>query len=99
MGWQIFSLANFSTKGMIGNPFSLYSGSIGDGARHVRILNIRGLKEFFEINGLMVENIRGAGYYPLPAALGDIDVTHSAFITFKIRKMKDNNNFNALMPN
>ena len=89
MGWQIFSLTNFSSKKQgIGNPFSLHRDDGVDLAswNHVRIYNIRGLKEYFEAFGFVVEQIKGAGYFPLPAILGNVDKTHSHFMTFKIRK-------------
>jgi SAM-dependent methyltransferase len=89
MGWQIFSLTNFSNRKYgIGNPFALHRG---DGAElaswnHVRIYNIRGLKEYFEVFGFEVEAIKGAGYFPLPANFGNFDKTHCHFMTFKLRK-------------
>lgn len=89
LGWQIFSLTNFSNKKQgIGNPFALHKGSPGAGSwNHVRIYNIRGLKEYFEAYGFFVEGIHGAGYFPFPASFGDIDKIHCHFMTFKIRKI------------
>ena len=88
MGWQIFSLTNFSKyRNGIGNPLSLNSDSKGYSSwNHVRIWNIRGLKEYFELLGFEVIKISGAGYFPLPAVFGKFDVTHSHFITYKIEK-------------
>ncbi|MFA5128299.1 MAG: class I SAM-dependent methyltransferase [Patescibacteria group bacterium] len=90
MGWQIFSLTNFSgQKRGIGNPFALRHGN-SDGLKswtHIRIYNIRGLKEYFESYNFKVEEIRGAGYFPFPAFFGNFDKTHSHFMTFKIRKI------------
>ena len=89
MGWQIFSLTNFSNKKQgIGNPFSLHRNDIPnlESWNHVRIYNIRGLKEYFEVFGFKVEEIKGAGYFPLPSGIGNIDKTHCHFMTFKIRK-------------
>lgn len=88
LGWQIFSLTNFSNiKQGIGNPLSLHKGKEGLGSwNHVRIYNYRGLKEYFEAVGFVVEEIRGAGYFPLPAFLGNVDTVHSHFITFRIKK-------------
>lgn len=89
LGWQIFSLTNFSNKGQgIGNPLALHKNTTQalSSWQHVRIYNIRGLKEYFELYGFTVETIAGAGYFPLPAILGKLDSTHSHFITFKIRK-------------
>jgi len=90
MGWQIFSLTNFSNKKQgIGNPFSLHRDDIPnlESWNHVRIYNIRGLKEYFEAFGFKVEEIRGAGYFPLASALGNMDKTHCHFMTFKVRKV------------
>ncbi|MBI4036871.1 class I SAM-dependent methyltransferase [Candidatus Daviesbacteria bacterium] len=89
MGWQIFSLTNTSSKMWgLGNPLSFYKQVVPhpSARNHVRIYNIRGLKELFEAYGFKVEKISGAGYFPLPAFLGNIDPTHCHFMTFKIRK-------------
>jgi len=90
MGWQIFSLTNFSSKKQgIGNPFALHrdGGEAHlDSWNHVRIYNIRGLKEYFGTCGFIAESIKGVGYYPFPASIGNIDKTHCHFMTFKIRK-------------
>lgn len=89
MGWQIFSLTNISDRKQgIGNPLALHKGfRLFPGTmKHIRIFNIYGLKEYFETFGFRVEKIKGAGYFPFPAWVGNIDKTHSHFITFKIRK-------------
>jgi 2-polyprenyl-3-methyl-5-hydroxy-6-metoxy-1,4-benzoquinol methylase len=91
MGWQIFSLTNFSSKKRsIGNPYSIHreEGVDLNSWQHVRIYNIFGLKEYFESYGFKVEKIMGAGYFPFPASFGKWDIIHSHFITFKIRKVK-----------
>lgn len=90
MGWQIFSLTNFSSKKQgIGNPFALHRDDKAhlESWNHMRIYNIRGLKEYLEVFGFKIDKIRGAGYFPLPSFLGDIDKTHCHFMTFKIRKI------------
>jgi len=90
MGWQIFSLTNISNKRQgIGNPFSLHRDDISnlESWNHIRIYNIRGLKEYFEIFGFRVDKIKGAGYFPLPPNFGNIDKIHSHFVAFKIRKI------------
>jgi len=89
MGWQIFSLTNFSSKKQgIGNPFSLHRNAdvYLDSWNHIRIYNIRGLKEYFEAFGFKIKAISGAGYFPLPGFIGNIDKTHCHFMTFKIKK-------------
>lgn len=91
MGWQIFSLTNFSRKKWgLGNPLALHRGEKGEFHfwTHKTILNIRGLKELFNLYNFKVEAVKGAGYFPLPSILGNIDKTHSHFLTFKIRKKK-----------
>lgn len=100
MGWQIFSLTNFSSNvPSVGNPLSMHRNSSNVKSRpndyscerswnHIRILNFFGLKEYFERCGFMVEKIYGAGYYPFPAYFGNIDKIHSHFITFKLRKIR-----------
>ncbi|HUS50753.1 MAG TPA: methyltransferase domain-containing protein [Candidatus Paceibacterota bacterium] len=90
MGWQIFSLTNFSSKKQgIGNPFALHRDDFPnlESWNHVRIYNIRGLNEYFEVFGFKVEKIKGSGYFPLSAELGNIDKTHCHFMTFKVRKI------------
>lgn len=89
MGWQIFSLTNISNKRQgIGNPFSLHRGDHSglESWNHIRIYNIRGLREYLEVFGFKIEKIQGAGYFPLPSVLGNIDKIHSHFIAFKVRK-------------
>ena len=93
MGWQIFSLTNFSSKKQgIGNPLALHGSDANINAdfsswNHIRIYNIRGLKEYFEVFDFKVKEIRGAGYFPLLGVLGDIDKTHCHFMTFKVEKI------------
>jgi len=89
MGWQIFSLTNFSSKKQgIGNPLALHRNEEKKLAtwKHIRIYNIKGLKEYFEVFGFNISKIKGAGYFPLPAIIGNFDKTHCHFMTFKIRK-------------
>lgn len=90
MGWQIFSLTNFSNKKKgIGNPLALHKDSNTglESWNHIRIYNIRGLKEYFEAFGFKIKEIKGAGYFPLPGVLGELDKTHCHFVTFKIKKI------------
>jgi SAM-dependent methyltransferase len=90
MGWQMFSLTNFSSmKRGIGNPLAIHRADEVDEAswNHVRIYNIRGLKEYFESFGFAVEEIKGAGYFSLPGYLATVDKTHCHFMTFKVRKL------------
>ena len=89
MGWQIFSLTNFSNKKQgIGNPLAIHRDCQFDWDtwNHVRIYNIRGLKEYCEAFGFVIEKTKGSGYFPFPASWGNVDKAHSHFITLKIRK-------------
>ena len=90
MGWQIFSLTNFSSRKQgIGNPLALHRDDKVKlkSWNHIRIYNIRGLKEYFKVFGFRVSKIKGAGYFPLPSILGNIDKTHCHFMTFRIIKL------------
>jgi SAM-dependent methyltransferase len=90
MGWQIFSLTNFSAKKLgLGNPWAIHRNDGPNLAswNHVRIYNIRGLKEYFKAYGFKISKIKGAGYFPLPSILGNIDKTHCHFMAFKVRKI------------
>ena len=89
MGWQIFSLTNVSGKmAGLGNPCAIQRGNEPFSATwtHKTIFNYRGLIEMFEVHGFREVIVKGAGYFPLPARLGTIDVRHSAFITVGARK-------------
>lgn len=84
MGWQIFSLTNFSRlTGGVGNPIALHRGqAVAWGSwTHKIIFNYRGLCEFLQLHGFSDVKIKGAGYYPLPAFFGRLDPRHSHFIT------------------
>lgn len=89
MGWQIFSLTNVSEKmSGLGNPCALHRGKppyMGTWT-HKTIFSYRGLIEMFKAHGFRDVTVRGAGYFPLPARLGTLDVRHSAFITVCARK-------------
>jgi ubiquinone/menaquinone biosynthesis C-methylase UbiE len=89
MGWQIFSLTNISARRLgIGNPLAMFRlqkiryASFG----HMRVYNFYGLKEYLEVMGFTVERIAGAGYFPFPNWMGNVDRVHAHFITFKVRK-------------
>ena len=89
MGWQIFSLTNVSGKiAGLGNPCAIQRGNKPFSATwtHKTIFNYRGLIEMFAVHGFRDITVKGAGYFPLPARLGAIDVRHSAFITIGARK-------------
>lgn len=94
MGWQIFSLTNVSGRmAGLGNPFAIQRGSepFSTTWTHKTIFNYRGLIEMFEVHGFRGVSVKGAGYFPLPAKLGRIDVRHSAFITIGAYKPSADN--------
>lgn len=90
MGWQIFSLTNLSGKKLgIGNPLAVHRGQ-SDHLKswtHKVIFNYRGLLEFCEAHGFVVEKVIGSGYYPLFSALGKWDPRHAHFLAIRIRKV------------
>ena len=89
MGWQIFSLTNVSgLSRSVGNPMALHSGEpvVPTSWTHKTIFNYRGLIELIRVHGLEVVEVKGAGYYPLPASVGRLDVRHSHFIAVKAVK-------------
>lgn len=89
MGWQIFSLTNISNRILgVGNPIALHRGErvTDKNMNHIRVYNWTGLKELLEIQGFKVKKVKGAGYYPFPAVIGNLDKLHSHFMTFKVQK-------------
>ena len=88
-GWQMFSSTNLSGVRLgIGNPLAVHRGE-SDHVKtwtHKVLFSARGLREFFEAHGFEIVALRGAGYHPLPAWLGQWDVSHSHFITILARK-------------
>jgi SAM-dependent methyltransferase len=84
LGWQAFSITNISDRRSgIGNPIALTRDrEPGDkGWQHLRIFSYRGLKELFEAHGFVDVEVLGAGYYPLPTKVANVDPRHAAFIT------------------
>lgn len=90
MGWQIFSLTSVSVRARsVGNPLALHRAAppprILD--THRTIFNYRGLIEILRVHGLSAVRLVGAGYYPLPASIGRIDVRHCHFMTVRAQKV------------
>ncbi|MFN2442232.1 MAG: hypothetical protein ABR517_06065, partial [Thermoanaerobaculia bacterium] len=86
LGWQIFSLTNVSGRvAGLGNRFAVHRNATAFSPtwRHKIIMNYLGLVELFQVHGFSHVEVAGAGYYPLPAALGRVDVRHSAFLTVR----------------
>ena len=89
MGWQMFSLTNISSKALgIGNPFAMHKAEKIhlSSWTHKTIFSIGGLIDYAKVWGFTVSEVRGAGYFPLPATIGNIDKTHCHFMTIKIHK-------------
>jgi SAM-dependent methyltransferase len=83
-GWQAFSLTNVSeVKAGVGNPLANLRATepVHKGWQHQRIFSYRGLRELAEAHGFSDVEIRGAGYFPLPARTARLDPRHAAFIT------------------
>jgi SAM-dependent methyltransferase len=84
LGWQPFSLSNVtSRRAGLGNPLAVHRGEPPGAAswQHTRVFSYRGLRELFESHGLVVREVLGAGYFPLPAAAGRLEPRHAAFLT------------------
>lgn len=90
LGWQPFSLTNVSrVRQGLGNPLAIHREEAGlslETWQHLRVFGYRGLRELLEAHGLSVEDVRGAGYYPLPGRVARLDPRHAAFLTVKARK-------------
>lgn len=88
-GWQMFSSTNLSGVRLgIGNPLAVHRGETDHMKTwtHKVLFSARGLREFFEAHGFKVEALKGSGYHPLPAWMGQWDVSHSHFITVVARR-------------
>ncbi|MBX3022817.1 MAG: class I SAM-dependent methyltransferase [Bdellovibrionales bacterium] len=83
MGWQNFSLTNFSrVQSGIGNPMALHRHEDVELSSwtHKIIFNYRGLKEFLQVSRFRNVRLLGSGYYPFPASFGNVDVRHAHFL-------------------
>lgn len=88
MGWQIFSLTNVSVMaGGIGNPLALHKSSGAQSSwTHKTIFNYCGLRDLLKVYGFEDVKLKGAGYFPLPAEFGAIDVRHAHFLALTATK-------------
>lgn len=90
LGYQPFPM-HVSDARILGNPLNPEDGQAHvDGGRvHVRVFTGRALAELCAHHGLSPDQIRSAGYYPLPPALGRIaarmDRRHGAFLVGTFR--------------
>ena len=88
IGWQAFS-QHISKRYHIGNPLSPhFDEDLREGWTHYIIFTFYSLQEIFKKYNFVIEEARGAGYYPLPGYFAKIDSRHSHFITIKVRKPK-----------
>ncbi|MGI6443876.1 MAG: class I SAM-dependent methyltransferase [Candidatus Dojkabacteria bacterium] len=92
LGYMPFSLTNVSVKtGAVGNKLAPHSGEdfwSESSWQHQRVFTTKGLIHLFELFDFQVEKVLGAGYYPFGNIFSSVDPYHSAFITFKLRKIK-----------
>jgi ubiquinone/menaquinone biosynthesis C-methylase UbiE len=91
LGFQPFSMTNYSCKGSIGNPLALWKKQESvysnlSSWQHNRLFSYYGLKDLFVKHGFIIEKVKTAGYYPLPAFFSSIDPVHGHWITLKARK-------------
>lgn len=89
-GWAPLDLTNSSKKTWsIGNPLALHNKEesyYDDTFTHKCVYTARWLEEWYGLYGFELSSVYGAGYYPLPAFIGNIDKIHSAFITLRFKK-------------
>lgn len=91
IGFQPFSMTNFSLLGNIGNPFALWNGKKTKNSpikawQHQRLFSYFGISDIFKKHGFIVEKIKTSGYYPLPGFLSKVDPIHGHWIVIKVRK-------------
>jgi SAM-dependent methyltransferase len=95
MGWQPFSLTNVSQKKFqIGNPLAFHADEEATNPaswQHMRVFSYGGLTDLLREWGFGVEAVRGAGYYPLPSWVSQLDPRHAAFLALKARKAEGPN--------
>lgn len=97
-GFQPFSMSNFSIKGNIGNPFSLWKSEnkLSENRYswlHKRLFSYYGLIDLLKKHGFNTLDVKTTGYYPFPNFLSHfltyIDKIHGHYITIKaIKKRK-----------
>lgn len=92
LGFQPFSMANFSRKGNIGNPLSLWNKNTMNNVPstswlHNRLFTYFGLNDLVKRHGFKVECNITSGYYPLPGVLSRLDRIHGHWMAIKIVKL------------
>lgn len=91
LGYQPFSMSNYSKKGSIGNPLALWkdkesANSALSSWQHNRLFSFYGLLDLAKKFGFNVEKVLTSGYYPLWGKLSKIDKIHGHWIVVKIKK-------------
>ena len=90
LGFAPFSANNYSNAIYpLGNPLSIHQGDVlelHEGMVHRRIFTSTSLRALFAGHGFTVRQMFGAGYHPLPPALGRLDARHAHFITIAASK-------------
>lgn len=91
LGFQPFSMTNYSSLGSIGNPFSIWKHSKPTKSRysswlHRRLFTTTALMELLKLHGFSIDAMSTAGYYPLPNIFARINPTHGHWLTIKARK-------------
>lgn len=94
LGYQPFSMSNYSKKGNIGNPLALWKNKTSENSaliawQHNRLFSFYGLIDLAKKFGFKVEKVFTSGYYPLWGKFSRIDKIHGHWITLKIRKCKN----------
>lgn len=91
MGWQPLP-CNVSDWVHLGNPCNAFPDCEHDvrGQTHLRVFTGKALTALAEHHGLRPVSERGAGYYPLPTAIGrrlaSIDRRHAAFLVHRFER-------------
>ena len=84
-GWAPFDLSNASEiKAGLGNPLSIHHGQNniwGKSWTHKCIYTSSWLTEWSGLYGFKKTASYGAGYYPFPSFIGNLDKTHCALMT------------------
>ena len=89
-GWTPFDLTNSSPRvWSIGNPLVIHNdvkSVYGPTFLHKCVYTIKWLKEWYELYDFKLEYVKGAGYYPLPNFIGNIDKTHASLMILVFKK-------------
>ncbi len=95
LGWQPFSITNYSEHGSVGNPLALHRQgnntgmweSRGTSWMHRRVFARKGWIEVLALNGLQLTAEGASGYYPLPAIVAKLDPRHGHYWTARVTRL------------